>query len=85
MSVELAGPERDAVVLALAKLAVSRPGWMEYLKSIAGQFGPRESRLFDEFRAQGPDRPLPGVCRLCGCTEEDCSQCMEKTAGRGCS
>ncbi len=25
-----------------------------------------------------------GVCRLCGCTDEDCSHCIERT-GRPCS
>ena len=28
--------------------------------------------------------PLPGTCRVCGCTDEDCRQCIEKT-GQPCS
>lgn len=25
------------------------------------------------------DAALAGVCRACGCTDDDCSQCVEKT------
>ena len=83
--VDFSGPDRDAIVLALAKLSISRPGWLEYLKSIAGKFGPRESRVFDELRSYGRDCAVPDVCQLCGCTEEDCSQCIEKQAGEPCA
>ena len=39
-----------------------------------------EMYLFEK----GHDCPLPGIskerkCRVCGCTEVDCSQCIEKT------
>ena len=26
-----------------------------------------------------PEAPAAGVCRVCGCTDDDCSQCFEKT------
>jgi ParB/RepB/Spo0J family partition protein len=33
-------------------------------------------------KGRGP--ALPGVCRVCGCTDEDCAQCVEAT-GRPCT
>jgi hypothetical protein len=34
--------------------------------------------------APAPAMPVPGVCRVCGCTELDCRQCIERT-GAPCS
>ena len=31
-----------------------------------------------------PHKPRVGVCRYCGCTEDDCSECVELT-GEPCS
>jgi hypothetical protein len=55
--VELPEDERQAVLLAIAHLAVERPGWLDYLRGIAARLEGVE--MFDQFRdlrAQ-PDRP----------------------------
>jgi len=40
--------DRQAIVLALARLSTSRPGWNEYLRTIADRFSAAE--MFDDFR-----------------------------------
>jgi hypothetical protein len=48
--------ERQAVLLALAKLAIERPGWVYFLRGIAGKLDGVE--MFDEFlRLEREDRP----------------------------
>lgn len=48
--------DRQAIVLALAILALDRPGWIEYLKRIAARFGPNGDALFEEFHRFNADR-----------------------------
>ena len=45
--------ERQAIVLALAKLSSTRPGWTDMLRRIANRLS--SGNLFDEFRVFGPD------------------------------
>lgn len=47
--------ERQAVILALAKLAAARPGWKDYLTHIANRFGTAGANMFNEFLNFGPD------------------------------
>jgi hypothetical protein len=71
--------QRQATVLALAKLSLTRPGWLDLLTRIATKLGGDD--LFEDFRRQGADEGVPGVCKLCGCTEEDCRRCIQRTGG----
>jgi hypothetical protein len=55
--------DRDAVILALAILSLDRPGWLQYLRGIAGAIffdDPRvlaaQVETFDEFRRLNADR-----------------------------
>lgn len=73
--------QRYLVILSLAKLSHSRPGWINALREVAGQFG--DVQLFDDARLLGPDKPfvqhgfvaggLIGPCLIC-------SNCMEHAA-----
>jgi hypothetical protein len=45
---EIPEEDRQAVVLAIAKLSLERPGWLEYLREIAGRL--RGEAMFDDFR-----------------------------------
>lgn len=48
--------DRQALVLALAKLSLTRPGWKPMLRGLAaGTF--RAGGMFDEFASHGPDTP----------------------------
>jgi hypothetical protein len=55
-TVELDGPDHQAVLLALAVLSLERPGWLDYLGRIADRFNGRG--MFDGFRRAnaGPGR-----------------------------
>jgi hypothetical protein len=58
MTLELDEGDRQAVLLALARLAVERPGWDDMLNRIAMRIdNVNEGRavLFDEFRALAID------------------------------
>ena len=46
--VELDESQRQATVLALAHLAVQRPGWEAFLREIAAKLDP-EMRMFPDF------------------------------------
>lgn len=48
MNIELPEEDCQAIVLAIARLSVERPGWQNYLTEIAERFKARE--LFDTFR-----------------------------------
>ena len=79
---ELEEEERQAIVLALAQLSLARPGWTEgCLRPLADKLG--ASRMFEECRGFGREK-VPGVCVICGCTEDKCQQCIERT-GEPCS
>jgi hypothetical protein len=54
MTIEIGEAERQTLLLALAELALSRPGWDEHLGEIADAFLGRE--MFDEFRRLNADR-----------------------------
>lgn len=48
--------DRQAIVLALAKLSLTRHGWRPMLRGLAaGTF--RAGVMFDEFASHGPDTP----------------------------
>lgn len=54
MTIELEEGDRQAILLALAKLSLSRPGWHPaYLSRIAEQLGGRA--MYEQFRSYGPD------------------------------
>jgi len=55
--------DRQALLLALAILALDRPGWDDYLADIAGKFGENGRTLYDEFRRLHADRFAPGALR----------------------
>lgn len=58
MTLELEEMDRQAILLALAKLSLTRPGWHPAcLSRIAELLGGRV--LYEEFRSQGPDGPAP--------------------------
>ena len=74
--IELKLDNRDcqAVVLALAHLAIERPGWDAYLRGIAERLDPGLA-MFDEFKRtslqprphhEPRDPPRGNTCRLCG-------------------
>jgi hypothetical protein len=46
--------ERQVILLGLAELALSRPGWTERLEDIAERFDGLE--LFDQFKRANSDR-----------------------------
>ena len=51
---EIEEGDRQAIILALAKLSHTRPGWHPAcLSRIAGQLG--GSEMYEEFRSHGPD------------------------------
>lgn len=50
--------DRQAVVLAMAHLAVERPGWDSYLRGIAARLDPGLA-MFDEFKRTSL-QPRPG-------------------------
>lgn len=64
-SYEIREEDRQAIVLAVAKLSISRPGWTMMLREIAeGTF--KAGAMFDEFVSMGPDETLhvaevPGI------------------------
>ncbi len=48
----------------------------------------QKARLAELVRREQPSngkaaKPAPGACRVCGCTDDDCEQCVEKT-GQAC-
>lgn len=53
---EIEDADRQALVLALAKLTFTRPGWREYMRTIAERLS--STAMFDEFVEQGPDVKL---------------------------
>lgn len=54
MTIELEEGDRQAILLALAKLSLSRPGWHPAcLSRIADQLRGRE--MYEQFRSHGPD------------------------------
>lgn len=53
---EIKEADRQAIVLALAKLSLTRPGWVDMLRELAdGTF--RAGGMFEEFVSHGPDTP----------------------------
>jgi hypothetical protein len=48
-------PNRQAIIMALAGLALRRPGWNSYLRGIAEQFN--GGAMFDEIKRLNVDRP----------------------------
>jgi hypothetical protein len=55
---EIEEGDRQAIILALAKLSHTRPGWHPAcLSRIAAQLGGRE--MYEEFRSLGPDPDVP--------------------------
>lgn len=57
MLVELSQEERQATMLALAELALSRPGWDDLLRGIAAKYC--GVQLFEEFKQLNRDRVPP--------------------------
>lgn len=55
-TVELEEADRQAIVLALAKLTFTRPGWRWYLRTIAERLS--AVTMFDESVEQGPEVKL---------------------------
>lgn len=53
---EIEEADRQAIVLALAKLTFTRPGWRWYLRTIAESLSAAE--MFDESVEHGPDVKL---------------------------
>ena len=53
LAVALEEADRQAVLLALAILALTRPGWQHYLGTIADELQGRD--LFDTFRGLNAD------------------------------
>jgi len=47
--------DRQAVLLALAELSLTRPGWYNYLATVAGKLRGRE--MFENFRKTSADSP----------------------------
>jgi hypothetical protein len=45
--------QRQAILLAIAKLSLSRPGWEHYLRGISELLG--GVQMYEEFKAHGPD------------------------------
>lgn len=54
MTVELEEAERQATVLALAELALTRPGWNQMLSEIADKFAGLD--MFEELKVLNADR-----------------------------
>lgn len=54
--VELDGADAQAVVLSLAICSLDRPGWHDYLRSIASRLASNAAEQFDEFRRLNADR-----------------------------
>jgi hypothetical protein len=52
---EVPEDDRQAVILALARLAAERPGWTEYLHGVAARFN--GATFFDRLRAVAEDPP----------------------------
>jgi hypothetical protein len=60
--VHLSEEQRQAMLLALAELALSRPGWDAMLREIASlMFG---EQMFDELKRLNADRIRPGVRKV---------------------
>jgi len=47
--------DKQAVVLALAELALRRPGWQTYLRELAAEFGTEAPTMFDNFQQYSRD------------------------------
>lgn len=59
MKVELEEGDRQAIILALAKLSLSRPGWhAACLSRIAEQLSGLQ--MYEQFRAHGPEQAPDG-------------------------
>ena len=57
LQIEIAESDRQAILLALAKLYHTRPGWDYMMERIAGKLDGRE--LYESFKLHGPDAPHP--------------------------
>lgn len=57
----------QAISLALARLAVERPGWLEYLTQISNDLGPEFKQSFDLLYAMQRERTVPHLCCLSVC------------------
>ncbi len=53
---EIEEGDRQAIVLALAKLSLTRPGWLDMLRGLAENTF-HGGAMFDEFASHGPDTP----------------------------
>jgi len=54
MTLDLAEPERQMMILAIAELALSRPGWDHTLTELAEKLNGRE--MFEELKRLNADR-----------------------------
>lgn len=68
LTITVSEEDRQVIVLALAKLAVSRPGWRDACLRRIAVDSFHAGEMFDEFEAMGPDKP-PNV-RTCGICNE---------------
>ena len=59
MQYELDESDRQAIVLAIARLSVERPGWNDYLGTIAEKLN--GSELFATFRRYKEELPRPDI------------------------
>lgn len=57
ITVKVDEADRQAIIMALAGLALRRPGWNQYLRGIAEQF--RDVEMFDEFKRLNADLVKP--------------------------
>lgn len=51
MEFELPEDKRQALILAVAHLAIERPGWDEYLSTIAKDLGDGSLAMYNGFKA----------------------------------
>ena len=50
MKLELAEEDRQALILAIAHLAIERPGWDNYLSRIAKDLGDGSLDMYNDFK-----------------------------------
>jgi len=69
MTIELSEERRQLIILALAKLSLSRPGWHPAcIGPFVDELGGRQ--MYEQFRLHGPD-PLPQGKRFKFCFRAD--------------
>ncbi len=83
------GPNGAWTERMMGNYAPGRFGWiLQDVQAFRKPFTWKGSQGFfeidDELDLMWAEIPVPGTCAICGCTEEDCHQCIERT-GQPCT